>query len=131
MSLTLGKTKIPNTDTSICITPIENSPEQDKCEGNTLVLFGKWEDLQKTLKWRNRRDGDIILRGKMHRQLRRLWAQAGVPTEVRQTLPLLCCGEEIVWAPFVGTSDDFLAKTGGEKIASAWKIEIDILNNLF
>lgn len=131
LSLTLGKTKIPNTDTSICITPIENSPEQDKCEGNTLVLFGKWEDLQKTLKWRNRRDGDIILRGKMHRQLRRLWAQAGVPTEVRQTLPLLCCGEEIVWAPFVGTSDDFLAKTGGEKIASAWKIEIDILNNLF
>ena len=129
--LTLGKTQIPNTDISICITKDEKLNDADKQAENILVLFGEWEDLQKALTWRNRREGDVILIGKMHRQLRRLWAEKGISIEMRQALPLLCRGEEIVWAPFVGMSDDLKEKNAKDEKSSAYKIEINVQNNAF
>ena len=129
--LTLGKTQIPNTDISICITKDEKLNGADKQAQNVLVLFGEWEDLKKELVWRNRREGDVILRGKMHRQLRRLWAEKGISIEMRQALPLLCRGEEIVWAPFVGMSDDLKEKSAKDDKSFAYKIEINVQNNAF
>lgn len=131
LPLTRGEQKIPNTDISICINPIEDPSVMDKRVGNVLVLFGEWKDLQKTFTWRNRRKGDVILRGNMHRQLRRLYAQAGVPAELRCAMPLLCCGKEIVWAPFVGASDGFIGRTDVPDASSAWKIEIYVSDNVF
>ena len=131
MPLTIGKNQIPNTDISICITPIEPQKSVDKRSGNVLVLTGKWEDLQTALTWRNRREGDVILLGKMHRQVRRLWAEKGIPTEMRQALPLLCREEEIVWVPFVGTSDEFVGKVARGDSSLAYKIEINVPNNAF
>ncbi len=126
LPLTMGACQIPNTDISICITRIERPEKLDKSEGNTLVLVGEWKDLQQAFTWRNRREGDVILRGKMHRQVRRLYAQKGIPTQMRRALPLLCRGEEIVWAPFVGTSDDFLEKIARVDSSLAYKIEINV-----
>ena len=131
LPLTIGKTQIPNTDISICITPIDVPEKLDTGEGNTLVLFDEWETLKETLAWRNRREGDVILRGKMHRQLRRLYAQKGIPTELRRTLPLLCQKQQIVWAPFVGTSDEFKENIAKAQKASAYKIEINVNSNAF
>ena len=131
LPLTIGEGQIPNTDISIRITPVEKPPKIENGESNTLVLMGEWEDLQKIFTWRNRRDGDVILRGKMHRQLRRLWAARGIPAELRQALPLLCRGEDIVWAPFVGTSDEFIGKVAKTNSSLAWKVEINVNNNAF
>lgn len=131
LPLTIGKTQIPNTDISICITPIDVPEKLDTGEGNTLVLFGEWETLKETLAWRNRREGDVILRGKMHRQLRRLYAQNGIPTELRRALPLLCQKQQIAWAPFVGTSDEFKENIAKAQKASAYKIEINVNSNAF
>lgn len=52
------------------------------------------------LYWRPKREGDRIAVGGMHRQLRRVWREAGVPEEERATLPVLCDENGIVWAPF-------------------------------
>lgn len=131
LPLTIGKMQIQDTDISVCITPIENPTMPNKGDWNTLILVGEWEDLQKAFTWRNRREGDVILRGKMHRKLRRLYAQKGMPTELRRALPLLCFGEEIVWAPFVGISDNFAEKNAGEKASLAYKIEINVPSNAF
>ena len=131
LPLMIGEQKVPNTNLTICIIPIEKPLEESRQEANTLVLLGEWEDLQKTFTWRNRNEGDVILRGKMHRQVRRLWATKGISVEMRNSLPLLCCGEKIVWVPFVGTSDDYLDKIKRETTSSAWKIKIDISNNVF
>ena len=131
LPLKQGEQCIPNTDISICITPVENFNEIRKSAPDTVVLFGEWNDLQQNLTWRNRREGDVILLGKMHRQLRRLWAEKGIPTELRQALPLLCRGEEIVWAPFVGMSDDLKEKNAKDEKSSAYKIEINVQNNAF
>ena len=126
-----GEQNIPNTDISICITPIKNPNDIDRKAQNGLVLFGEWEDLQKEFTWRNRRKGDVILRGKMHRQVRRLWAEKGIVTEMRQMLPLLCRGEEIVWAPFVGMSDDLKENCARDDKSVAYKIEINVPDNMF
>ena len=128
--LTLGETKMQGTDISILITPLQ-ATEIEKSTDSSFVLVGEWDDLQNTFTWRNRREGDVILRGKMHRQLRRLWAEKGIPTELRQALPLLCRGEEIVWAPFVGMSDDLKEKNAKDGTSSAYKIEISVQNNAF
>jgi tRNA(Ile)-lysidine synthase len=131
LPLMMGENQIPNTNISICITPIENPDSVDKRSGTVLVLMGEWNDLQNTLTWRNRREGDVILLGKMHRQLRRLWAARGVSTELRQALPILCRGEEIVWAPFVGSSDEFVGKVAKGNAPFAYKVEINVPNNAF
>ena len=131
LPLTVGESQIPNTNISICITPIQSFNKPGKSEGNTLVLVGEWEDLQQTLAWRNRREGDIILRGKMHRQLRRLWAERGIPAELRSALPLLCQDTEIIWAPFVGMSDDLKEKNARTDSSLAYKIEVNVSNNAF
>ena len=95
------------------------------------MLPGEWESLECSLAWRNRREGDVILRGKMHRRLRRLWAEKGIPTEIRRVLPLLCRGEEILWAPFVGMSDDLKEQIAKDATSSAYKIKINVPNNAF
>lgn len=58
--------------------------------------------------WRSYRAGDLLLRGGMHKKLRKLYGEAGVPVHWRTRLPLLCDGEGIVWAPFVGARDGIL-----------------------
>ena len=131
LPLTIGETKIPNTEISICITPVKEPNNIDKSTGNILVLVGEWESLQRSLVWRNRREGDLILRGKMHRQVRRLYAQKGIPVELRHALPLLTCNEEIVWAPFLGMSDDFAEKMKKETSSPTYKIEINVPSNAF
>lgn len=130
LPLTLGETKIQVTDISIVITPLSTTAAENSTD-NSLVLVGEWNELKNTLTWRNRREGDVILLGKMHRQVRRLWAARGIPTEWRQALPLLCQGEEIVWAPFVGMSDDLKEKNAKVVTTSAIKIEIHVPNNAF
>lgn len=59
----------------------------------------------KNLHWRSRKEGDRIKTGGMHRRLRKLWNEEGVPPQLRDRLPLLCDGEGILWAPFAGLRD--------------------------
>ena len=55
--------------------------------------------------WRPRRAGDgLLLRG-MHRKLRKLYAEAGIPLSLREKMPLLCDGDGVLWAPGVGCRD--------------------------
>ena len=35
-----------------------------------------------------------------------------VPIELRDELPVLCDGEGIIWAPYVGTRDGIVGKNG-------------------
>ena len=61
--------------------------------------------VEKGLQFRSRREGDTVRRNGIRRQVRRLYREAGVPTAVRDALPLLCLGDEILWIPFVGYAD--------------------------
>ncbi len=55
--------------------------------------------------FRARQNGDVMKRNGVNRPVRRLYREAGVPTAVRDGLPLLCGEDEILWIPFVGYAD--------------------------
>lgn len=129
LPLTLGEQTIPNTNISISVSPIEMTEKMENEEKTVLVLSGEWETLQKKLSWRNRREGDTLYLKNMHRKLRRLYAQKGIPVEARRAMPLLVCGTQIVWAPFVGVCDDWKDQPTGANTSSNWKIEIHLSND--
>ncbi len=65
----------------------------------------KFDIMNNSLFWRPMREGDCILLHGMHRRLRRLYREAGFGARERREIPLLCDGEGILWAPFVGLRD--------------------------
>lgn len=70
-----------------------------------IILKKDFDIIKSGLFWRSRRDGDVLLLHGMHKRLRRLQAEAGVPVHLRPSLPLLCDGEGILWAPGIGVRD--------------------------
>lgn len=65
------------------------------------------------LLWRSRKEGDTLVMGGMTRKLRKLYNQKKIPLRLREQIPLLCDGEGIVWAPFVGARDGVQAAETG------------------
>jgi tRNA(Ile)-lysidine synthetase-like protein len=59
---------------------------------------------------RPRREGDRILLGGMHRRVRKLQNERGIPPALRDRLPLLCDGEGVLWVPGVGLRDGTSSK---------------------
>jgi tRNA(Ile)-lysidine synthase len=57
--------------------------------------------------FRPRAAGDLLLLRGMHRKVRKLQNQAGIPPALRHRLPVLCDERGILWVPFVGVRDDF------------------------
>ena len=57
------------------------------------------------LRWRGRREGDTLMWRGIHRKLRKLQNEAGIPVDLRDRLPLLCDGDRVLWAPFIGAAD--------------------------
>ena len=58
---------------------------------------------------RPRREGDRILLGGMHRNLKKLISErlSGLSLEERRSLPVVCDGEEIVWVPYLEVADSY------------------------
>ena len=81
-------------------TKINNLSIASRINGNRFFAI-----IEKTSYWRSRREGDRILRGGMHRRLRKLCNEKGIPPRLREQMPLLCDEEGILWAPFIGARD--------------------------
>ena len=54
------------------------------------------------------------------RTLKKLFQEAGVPAWERARLPLLFCGEELVWAPGLGVDAKYANASAGAGIEPAW-----------
>ena len=83
-----------------------------EAHGTSVVLGVSDGCINNGLLWRTRRDGDVIFLRGMHRKLRRLQAEAGIPARLRDAIPLLCDEEGILWAPYVGVRDGASSQTG-------------------
>ncbi|MBE6632866.1 MAG: tRNA lysidine(34) synthetase TilS [Ruminococcaceae bacterium] len=92
--------------------------KSEKCEGRQkihnlstapCINFNGISDIMiEQLQWRARKAEDRILWQGRTRSIRRLYRLAGVPEGLRQALPVLCAGEELLWIPYVGVSDRLL-----------------------
>jgi len=63
---------------------------------STRLNFDK---INGTLFVRSRRDGDAYVFGGMTRKLKKLYNDRKLPISLRETLPIFCDGEGIVWVP--------------------------------
>lgn len=64
------------------------------------------------LRWRCRKSGDTLLLRGVNRKLRKLQNELGLPPDLRDRLPLLCCGDTVLWAPFAGARDGAFSYSG-------------------
>jgi tRNA(Ile)-lysidine synthetase-like protein len=74
---------------------------RDTLSFDTIIPYKK----DRTLIWRSRREGDVLLLRGKHHKLRKLQNERGIPSALRERLPLLCDAEGIYWAPGIGLRD--------------------------
>lgn len=55
------------------------------------------------------------------RTLKNLFQEVGVPPWERKRLPLLFCGDDLVWAPGLGVDSKYLSVGGGAGIVPEWR----------
>ena len=112
LPLSMGETAASGTGVRICVTRIDETIKiHNLSTVPHIILSGEFDIMKSGAYWRTRREGDrIFLRG-MHRKLRRLQNEAGLSPRQRRTLPLLCDGEGVLWAPLVGHCDRLPVKT--------------------
>ena len=63
-----------------------------------------------TFTLRERRAGDKIFMGGMHKSIKKLMCDKKIPTELRSRIPVICCGDEIIAVPFIGVCDAYNPK---------------------
>lgn len=78
------------------------------------------EENGNSLTLRPRKDGDRFFPagGRGTQKIKKYLQQEAVPSEQRGRLPLLCCGEEIIWIPGLKASQKFLASPGQRGVLS-------------
>ena len=59
---------------------------------------------------RERRAGDKIFMGGMHKSVKKLMCDKKIPTELRARIPMICVNDEIIAIPFIGVSDAYNPK---------------------
>lgn len=121
----LGDVKLCDGKLTVSVKNCEKSESVSKVHNaytsSCIMIKGMMEN---GAHFRPRRDGDTVKRNGVNRQVRRLYREAGVPTAVRDSLPLLCRGDEILWVPFVGYADGAAPNDGkAEALAITVRIE--------
>lgn len=66
---------------------------------------------------RTRQAGDRFLWHGLHRSVKKLMCDRGVPPQLRDALPLLCDGDGIVWIPGIGVRDGAVGHGGAGDLA--------------
>ena len=109
ISLSEGLNIINGTAFAVCIT--KNGYDRPVIDGNySLYSSADLKGETSNLIARNRRAGDTILDGGIHKKLKKLMCDKKVPLSDRDTLPLILSNEEIIYAPLCAVSDSASAK---------------------
>ncbi len=116
--LCLGQTEIEGT--GIVVTVERECPDtkiHSLSTENRISSYRVFDIIKKDLYWRSRREGDTLLKGGMHRKLRKLYNANKIPQRLRECMPLLCDSDGVLLAPFVGCRDG-LADRGEPYVVS-------------
>ncbi len=92
-----------------------------------LSLTVTFDIMKDSICWRNLRQGDKILLRGVHRKLRRLYAEAGVDVVMRRSIPLLCDGDDILWAPLIGSCDRIKQMNENQNFVYSLQVELPTL----
>lgn len=107
--LSEGFNPINGTRFAVCIT--KHGSEKPIIDSNySLYASANIKGTKNELFARNRRAGDTILDGGVHKKLKKLMCDKKVPLAERDALPLILSDEEIIYAPLCAVSDIARAK---------------------
>lgn len=99
---------------TVFVKRLENSESSENVHSlstsASIIIDGVWNPDQ--LFFRARWESDTLLRQGKKQRLGRLFSEAGVPPMLRDSLPILCDGEGILWVPFVGLREDVRSEMG-------------------
>ena len=91
-----------------------------------LSIYGAldFDKIKGSISIRARKAGDVYLSGGMHKKLRKLLQALKIPPHLRDTFPLLCDGDGILWVPGLRPRDGCGAEasTGRPVYAGVWHI---------
>ncbi len=120
LPLTEGEITLPS-GIRITVEKFENSDKvHNVYTQSCIMVYGLSTLVGEGCVWRSRREGDALLVSGMHKKLRRLYREAGIPVRWRAHLPVLCDREGILWAPFAGCRDGFLGE------GDAWLLRVTL-----
>ncbi len=102
--LTVGLNKIDKTDFAILVSEHENLSDEDVA-GYYLYASAYLNAEKSSISAKNRREGDKILDGGMHKKIKKLMCDRKVPASDRISLPLIFSGDELIYAPLCAVSD--------------------------
>lgn len=71
----------------------------------SIHIYVNSDKLKKNIYVRGRADGDCIFTGGMNKRLKKLYQQKKIPPAERNTIPLLCDDDGIIWAPGIAVRD--------------------------
>jgi tRNA(Ile)-lysidine synthase len=97
---TIGTTTMPNGT----IINIEKNPLLEATDTD-LFLDVKCDIIKDGAQFRSKKEGDIILAGKMNKKVKKLINEKKIPLSMRKRIPLLVCENEILWIPLVAVCD--------------------------
>ncbi len=119
VELNLGENRLPNSHAIIYLT-------NEKNDQNALSVTNVYKlSIQANLTSakingkifaRNRRDGDFYRYGKMTRKLKKLFNDAKLSQEEKQTIPVICDSDGILWVPGFSVRDSQKTNTNNETI---------------
>lgn len=106
-----GTTFVPELQASISasLDTAENIDNYSNIRYNSLVQFFDYDRLKMGINIRNRRDGDIFKPFKSNgtKKLKEYFIDNKIPRELRNSIPLVCMGKEVVWVIGHKISDKF------------------------
>ena len=106
LKLTDGKNLLPG---GMSLTVAENGTVS--CESEKTAKINLCQ-IPEVLTARSRLSGDKILSGGMHKSVKKLMCDKKIPSDVRDTLPIVCDKDGILWIPFVAVRDGACRKDG-------------------
>lgn len=104
MPLGEGLNQIDGTDFAVLVSYDDNSSDGN-IDGYHPYSSAYLNVPKGSLSARNRREGDKILDGGMHKKLKKLMCDKKVSLSDRNSLPLILSGEELIYAPLCAVSD--------------------------
>lgn len=115
--LASGATSLGGSEIEITVTRTDSPRKIHNLYTQTCIISHSLFDIIKnSAYWRPYREGDCILRGGMHKKIRRCWNEMSIPPRLRGMLPILCDGHGVLWAPYVGLRDGVPADGAGDQL---------------
>ena len=123
--LSVGFNKIPESDFGVAIC-VGTSEDVLNVDGEIYKLYTQTHiknDKISLLSARNRKQGDSIVSGGMTKKVKKLLCDKKIPLEERNMLPIITCGDELVYVPLCAVNDSYISKNKNHPLIAIYRTE--------